>query len=382
MGVQVPRVTARCSVRGATIVARLRRTSRILWRRAPFVLLRHRAVLLAVVCTAALVALAAASAPLLRAGAESEALKNQLTELTPLSTGLEIRMRAGSPGSAAGSAAQIARIDTARRRAAAQLAASLPWVGAPVATTLTSAQVPIPPDEGNPVLLVPMARTGATAHVRRLAGSGSGAWLADSAAQIVHVRPGDKLRLTGFRPGQAGAIAGTSVRVGAVYRALIRDLDNPYWTNFTHDIRPQDPNGPDPPSFLLLDPQQLYRVAAAVGSGTIWNAYELPVDPGRMTLSRAKQLDARFDAVRRAVDRDTPVARRLGCGRGVYACDVTSSLTSALTAAEKNVETLTPILTLLSTFAGLLALATAVVTGIFGVRRRGDEAQLLFEIGR
>jgi len=70
---------------------------RALWANAPFALLRHRSVLVAVVCASFLVALAAASAPLLRAGAESEALKGKLDLLTPLAAGLHDRNSRGAP---------------------------------------------------------------------------------------------------------------------------------------------------------------------------------------------------------------------------------------------------------------------------------------------
>src|SRR3569832_1341620 len=63
---------------------------RALWKRAPLVLLRHRGVFAAIFAAPQLVAPAAAAAPLLRAGAESEALKTKLAELSPLGAGLTI----------------------------------------------------------------------------------------------------------------------------------------------------------------------------------------------------------------------------------------------------------------------------------------------------
>ncbi|MGH3001879.1 MAG: hypothetical protein ACRDM1_04320, partial [Gaiellaceae bacterium] len=99
-----------------------------LWKKAPLVLARHPGALVAVACSAFLVALAASSAPLLEAGAESQALKSKVSALTPLAAGLVIR----TPVLAA---PHVAAADGARRTAAARLAASLPNVRAPIVTT-------------------------------------------------------------------------------------------------------------------------------------------------------------------------------------------------------------------------------------------------------
>src|SRR6516164_2129595 len=60
------------------------------WRKAPFVLERHRSALAAVAAAGLLVALAASSAPLATTAAASSALKDELVNLTPFGTGLQI----------------------------------------------------------------------------------------------------------------------------------------------------------------------------------------------------------------------------------------------------------------------------------------------------
>ena len=188
---------------------------------------------MAVASAACLVALAAASAPLLRAGAESEALKGKLELLTPLNAGATIRTPIHGNAPAA---------DRRRRAAVQELARSLPFVGSPVLTTMGSGNVGGAANEGDiPLAVVAMARTGATAHVQRLAGGGTGAWVAGSVAKLARVRPGDDLTVL---PGPGGAPGRATVRVGAVYRQLDQDLGNPYWANFTSLIRAI---GVDPP---------------------------------------------------------------------------------------------------------------------------------------
>jgi hypothetical protein len=61
------------------------------WRKAPFALVHHASVLLAVVVAALLSALASSSSPFVTTAAASEALKNQLADLSPFATGLELK---------------------------------------------------------------------------------------------------------------------------------------------------------------------------------------------------------------------------------------------------------------------------------------------------
>src|SRR5690242_15609987 len=104
---------------------------RAVWAKAPLAPLRHRAGLLAGPGAVFLVAMGAAAAPLMRAGAESEALKSKLQQLTPLGAGLPIeRPLATDQG-------DIATADAKRRRAAVAFGRTLPYLGTPVLTTST-----------------------------------------------------------------------------------------------------------------------------------------------------------------------------------------------------------------------------------------------------
>jgi hypothetical protein len=352
-----------------------------LWRKAPFVLARHPGALIAVIAASFLVALAASSAPLLKAGAESQALKNKVAALTPLDAGLVIRTEPAP-------VPHLPSADAARRRAVERLAASLPQVGRPVVTTevpggvlVSNGAVATYAPRG--LQVVPMTRTGARAHVQLIAGGGTnGVWIAQSVAKTAQLGPGDKLTLTGDAFGSQAPPTPVTFRIAAVYRSLDTDLENPYWANFIHDIRTVNPDAPPLPTFVLMSPAQLYRVAQQIGDDIVGNIFELPIAEGEITLTRAKRLSTEFAALRHQVTTGrNPLARDLGCNqqfRGqIYHCKSTSSLTAALTLAEQSVESLTPTLVLLSGFGSLLALAAAVSAGIFDVRRRAGEAQLL-----
>jgi hypothetical protein len=353
----------------------------VLWRKAPAVLLRYPAVLAAVLAFSLLAALAAAAGPFVRAGVESESLHSQLAQVTPLAAGLEIR-------------GEMPYAPVASRRPAIDaLARTIPGVGPPVLTTWFLQEVAY--SAHGQVEVEPMARDGAVAHVRHLASAGGpGVWISDRDAQVLGVQPGDTIRLP-----QIVAFAHTTslkqklvpFRVAGVYRALDRDLGNPYWQNFTQDIRSRAPDPPPLPSFLFMSPRDLDRLVAPGSSPNVLVpegsrlgvqavvAYELPVEPHGLSLAAARGIRERFaDVRRRLASPDAPLARSLGC---VEPCSVTSSLDASLLVAANDVAAIGATVSLLTACAILIALAIAVAAGTFLVRRRRGEAFLLYARG-
>jgi hypothetical protein len=335
---------------------------RVLWVKAPWVLARHPAVFLSVMATSLLVALAATSAPVVRAGVESESLKGQLVAMSPLAAGLEIRTFV-----AAGSVVPAA---------AAALPSVLPLLAAPVVTDESSAVVA--GFDGSALELVPMLRTEALAHVQRLThGRGDGVWISSATAKVTRLRPGGKLRLTQAQlPGARPRVV--VLRVAGIYRSLDQDLGNPYWQNFIQDIRSPNPDPSLPPSFVLMPKRAFLQFAGAL-SPFVQRRYEFAVDPTRLSLAAAKTLQRRFVAIQAVLtDRESSLSRALGCrGR----CASSSSLGSALAIAQNDVASVGPTISLLAGCAILIALTAAVGAGAFLVRRRSGEAQFLYMRG-
>ena len=347
---------------------------RAMWRRAPLALVRRPAIFTAVASASLLAALAAASGPLGRAGIESEALKGKLAALSPLAAGLTIDRAGGS--SRAQTVEGIARADGARRAAAERLARALPSTGRPVLTSSTYAALGGNAFEGGiPTVVVPMARDGATAHVQRVSGSGTGAWVSSALAGTPGIRPGAALSLVvaSFEPDTRPPL---KIPIAAVYRQLDADLGNPYWVNFVAKIRSSNPDAPLPPTFLLVDRTTVYTVAHALSFGSVSNVYELPVDPRAMTPAAAKRSVRAYGDVRRSLNLPTDLARRLGCYGRLGHCQVESSLTSAVVLAAQSAAALTPIVALLTGLAVILALGAALVAGLFGARQRAAEGRL------
>ncbi|HEY2570660.1 MAG TPA: hypothetical protein VGI27_04265, partial [Solirubrobacteraceae bacterium] len=335
---------------------------RALWTKAPLALLRHRVGLLAVFCAAFLVAVGAAAGPLMNAGAESEALQNRLAQLTPLGAGLTIDRPLGHDR---GGRAAVAAADRRRREAAIALARTLPSVGRPVLTSSTLAEVSGGAiGSGGSELVVPMARTGARAHVQKLSGSGAGVWLSSAVAQRADGRVTFALPTPGAQP--------LSLPVGAIYRSLESDLSNPYWVNFTGRIRSRNPDNPSPPSFALVTPGQLYRLAG----GAIGNDFEFPIDPRSMTPGRAKHIAGVFRDVQRRLNVRSNFAAGLGCADPRQPCHATSELTDAVRIAAAGDSSLRPVIDLLAAFCVAIALSAALIAGVFTGRRRAAEARL------
>jgi hypothetical protein len=348
-----------------------------MWRKAPLAFLRRPAGFAAVAAAALLAALAAAAAPLGRAGIESEALKGKLKALTPLAAGLTIERPGGSSNR---SASELAVADAARRSAAERLARDLPSTGAPVVTSSTDAALGGEglAAGGVPVVVVPMARDGATAHVQRIAGSGKGAWVSSALARLPGIRPGGSLSLSRASVGPDRSRP-VRVPIAGIYRQLDADLGNPYWVDFIARIRSPNADAELPPTFLLTDRRTVYAVADSVGRGGVSNVFEFPVDAKTMTPAAAKRSAHAFAAVGRALNSSTAVARELGCHPGH--CHATSSLTSAVALAADSAAALAPLVVLLAGLALVLALGASFVAGFFAARQRAAEGRLSLAAG-
>jgi hypothetical protein len=339
---------------------------RVLWAKAPFVLRHHPAVLAAIVLLSALVALAASSPPLVRAGVASESLKSQLRYFSPLAAGLDVTVRIGTTAD-----------DVSRRAAAARFAQTVPYLGQPVVASSFYAQV-AGVSNGNGLTVRPMARTGAIAHVHHdTKADGPGVWISNSTATALRLRPGDTLPLTAF-----GRSAVVRLRVAGIYRELDADQGNPYWQNWVQDIRALSPDSPPPSQFVLMSEPTFEHIARLL-TATTQNRFEFPVDPSRITLVGAKKLSQTFSALDTEL-RFGKAGVRLGCNgsrRLEAACTTTSLLSSALLISERDVAGVSPTVSLLSDSSLLISLGLCVAAGVFLVRRRRDEALTLFARG-
>jgi len=349
---------------------------RALWIAAPLALTRYAAVLAAVLLAAALAAGAAASSPFVRAGVKSSSLRGDVGAMSKYAAGLSIV-----------STQNAVRTDPARRAAALRFGRGLRFAGPPVLTSMFPAVVKGASGTGESVYV--MARTNATAHADPLSGSGKGAWVSIVAAKGAHLHAGGTITLSeySFR-GAPAPVA--RLPIARIYQALDTKVAfDGYWANFVREIVASDPDAGEPPTFVFVSEQTLLRLARQLHMPTVDNRFEYPVDTTHLTYVGATQLVQTYSSLREQLTRPgTHVGRALGCGRPGFvilgqpaSCTVSSSLDSALLLASSDVSALSATIWLLSACALGIALLIAAAAGIFLVRRRRDEAHLLFARG-
>jgi putative ABC transport system permease protein len=366
------------------------------------VLLHHSSALAAVAVAGFLVALAASSAPLVTTAAASAALKDQLTSLSPLATGLEIT---GFAGAARPLVALSKRADT-REQAIDALGRKLGLEPGIFTTESQTLELHAPAGDIGGIL---MARTGVLDHIQILSQtSGPGVWLADQTAQEEHIRPGDTISieyLGGF-PGQ-GVSRKVRMRVKGIYKSLDRTTVGPYWAHFLLQIYPAGVDPPPPVRFVFMTRNELLGVAHSLTAsqtirtqGRVFHSVsgpllsttaELAVDPHGLTLARARVLNRRIARLRSELG-GSNLGRTLGChvqrstgptriGERHSLCTVATSLSSAVLIADRNASEISPVVSLLSGAAVAIALAVAAAAGVFLVRRRAAEAALHYARG-
>ena len=371
------------------------------WRKAPFVLWRHRSALAAVAAAGLLVSLAASSGPLVTTAAASSALKDELSDLTPFATGVQItglsRMN--------GRLAPTLRAANTRERAVRALGSRL-GLDQPVFTAETARPLTVTTSGGD-VPLNLLARTDVLDHVQILRRtSGPGVWVSDATARIAHLAPGGILRLRFSEHGVGDK--SIALRVKGVYRAVDATTPGPYWVHFQREIVPPGVDPPPPVRYVLADRDELYSIVQKLSTHRTVKARgqvfrfadgppvtvmaELAVDPHGLTIARARSLTRSFSRLRQEL-RASALGRTLACtgpspitfiqpgDSNPPRCRVVSSLASAVAIADRNVSEISPVMTLLSGAATAIALAFAGAAGVFLVRRRAAESALLYARG-
>lgn len=202
------------------------------WQRAPLALRHYPSVLLGVCVAAALLAVAGSSAPFVTTAAASEATKNKLVDLAPLTTGLRIT---GTNGAYTQSFAGLVREADTREASLEKLATRL-GLERPIFTTESQAMTLLGPRGDTDVRLI--ARTGALDHVEILAQTGgSGVWISNVTAHAAGLKPGDVFKLDRQTFDAVGKVR---LRVKGVFRSLDQSAEaqSPYWVNLYRNIVP------------------------------------------------------------------------------------------------------------------------------------------------
>jgi putative ABC transport system permease protein len=349
-----------------------------LWRAAPLVLRRYPGVLAALVAAAALLTLAAAAGPLFVSAAASAAVGDELRRLTPFGAGAYIRVT----GPVAPEQVEALGDPTFAERTAAleEATADFPGRGGLVATIL-GPEFDVSGALGGADLEVRLlARTGALEHVQRLdGGDGPGLWVADTVAEQLGLRPGDRVRLGPDARG--GTVA---VPVAGLYRSLANQPRTPFWRSLENEIHPAPPAYATQPTFAIGDVETVTETATRLGLQRADFRWEIPLESRSLSLAEAERLAGDLERLNAALGDDADplfelfVCRR--CFRGIRA-EYATGLPAAVDAARASAATVRGPVDLLANAGSLVALAVIGAVGAFALARRRVEVAVLVARG-
>jgi putative ABC transport system permease protein len=281
------------------------------WRRAPLLLRRSPAVLLAVLAAGLILGAAAAATPLFLSSAANAALTRQIQERCPPTVGLQVRSNGALGGRVtAEEAARAAGLGGAtawptgrellaiRERTVRHAASLMPNRG-PSVLAVSGPQVQLTgaaPDRLSGGRL--LYRDGFEGQIRKLASAPgmTGVWLPGEAAAQLGVRPGDRITVS---------LTGRSAPVGVAgtYRELHRLPPTPYWCAQAERIYPPGFAEDPPPPLVLADRATFTALSRRHQEARLEFSWDLKPADG-ITLAQAKDTVAGYPAARQALVAD------------------------------------------------------------------------------
>lgn len=322
------------------------------WLATPFRLLRFPAVLIAVIGSAALIAVAAASAPLFVSSGGSAALNQRIGVTSSGFAGLKFASTTPiSPDRLA-----------FRQDLVTEAARGLP-LGPPEVTLIGSQAILSGPNPNRTRTVRMVTKEGFRDWITPISGSPSapGFWISQRDATAAGVKAGQRATV------QVGTLT-ARIRVAGIYRDIIEDTIPPFWSPVLSLLVPLDPLEPPLPTFVLGDTAAFADLEARLlDRGTI--EFDLPFNSGltlaqaRAAAEQAKVLQAKpFDPV-------SPLAATFDT--------IDSGLPSLVTLADQTVGATTQPVQAISLAGRLVALVMVGAAGVYGIRRRRVEFELL-----
>lgn len=269
-----------------------------------------------------------------------------------------------------------------------RIAAGGPGLGSPIRFVLGADVLVTLPGEGNPQSGPVSGRifsgTDSEKYVEVIDGNGSdGALVPDSVADPLGAGPGDAIQLNGM----------PVLRIGGIYRALYKSPTSGYWSPWSEQIYRQCPDCPEQPQFILLGPDEAFRLTRDLRDPEqrdIDYAWVAPIDDLSLDVDEARDVSA---YAARVLDEVTDRTTRLGrlfacCGRafgsfffGRRDTEFRSSMPLVLHEVDRRTATVEGPLRLLL-IAGLgVAAAVVAAAAAFAVAGRRTEAAFLHAHG-
>lgn len=339
-----------------------------MWSKAPLVLRRFPAILLAVVASALILAVSSAAGPLFLSSAGSASLEDGLARTNPFAAGLSVVVH--------GPIEQGALAE--RTRLLSERTGEVRGLAAPVVTVIGSVGVMQPvPEQPVPGIGVPtpsgeqvriVSRTGALDHVEPLRSvPGEGVWVSSTTAGVLNLEPGDDVAL--FVREQS-----ISARVVGVYRTLQFGANLPveqaeFWNPLSTFIGNIQSSDSLPPPFVLGSEETMVEMMEELHDSGQFR-WDVPLRRNRMSLGEGRSVSAGILGIQADLDDQT-------LGENFPFATTSSSLPGIVATSEESVASVRgPVLTI--SFAGrLVALAVVGAVGTFALARRRTEFVLL-----
>jgi putative ABC transport system permease protein len=245
----------------------------------------------------------------------------------------------------------------------------------PVTTTLIGPKANLRTDDPStkPASVTLLYRTGYLAHIDVLtsaSGDGSGVWIPDVTAKVLHLTAGDLLTI-------ANGPLTTTVRIAGIYRALVGVVP-PYWAPIASAIYPPDPDSQPPPPPLFADREEFLHITTVLEQfGDYEWSYDLtPQARTGLNLQTATALTKRLRSIdTRSHDLTDPL------GVALQQPAVSSPLTGLVGRAAIAENSIAGPVGTLSLTGALVALVGILAAAVYGVRRRRTEVRMLNAIG-
>jgi putative ABC transport system permease protein len=362
-----------------------------LWRKSPLLLLRYPEILVALVVSAAILAIATGSGSLFLSSASSAALQEEAMKVEPATAGVTVREDFNTA-----TEQETAARDSALRAALGSGSSLRP----PVTTLLTDVmRVLGPPSSTRSLVGRLVTRTDAFRRVELIDGGGTdGVWISDFHARVLDLRPGDQvvLRATGFR-STAGLFGyktrgRAAVRVAAIYKSLAASPPTDYWQPLYEYIYSPTGDAVAPP--FLIAPRSLFfelnsrfRLGNRVSS-VATTQWEYPLETEGLTVSEARRLASRLDAIGKELEAESegvfvpdPGTREDDGEASRFASfsfpSTNTVLPDLIDGARETVDGIAAPVRLMSLAGVGIALVMIAAAAAFSVRRRRAEALLL-----
>jgi len=330
-----------------------------LWRRAPLLLLRYPGILVAILLTTLLLAVAGASAPLFVSSASAAALEQELAAVSPTRAGLTVVAFGPIEGAALREHDGLLSSRAERIRE----------LGARVLSGIGS-QANVGTPDGAFARGRLATRTGFVEHLEVVERApGDGVWISDAMAEETGLTAGDPVTI-GVRE------ATTETRIVGVYVSLAGDTEQglpplaDYWVPLSEFVRSAPPH-PPPPPLVLAEPSLFAQIGERLADDARYQ-WELPLDAGPLTLARAEGVAREIIGVQ--TDLDDP-SHELGQALP-FATETTELPQLVLRARQATAGLRGPVETV--SWAGrIVALAAVAAAGVYAVQRRRVETRLL-----